>query len=45
MLRKTLIALFAALALFASFDFGANARPGGLGGECEGGSAYAIPRC
>lgn len=43
MLRKTLIALFATLALFASFSSGSNARPGGL--DCEGGSAYAIPRC
>jgi len=43
MLRKTIIALFATLALFASFNSGSNARPGGV--DCEGGSAYAIPRC
>ena len=43
MFRKTMIALFATLALFASFDVGANARPAGL--DCEAGSAYAIPRC
>jgi hypothetical protein len=43
MLRKTVIALFATLALFASIDTGANARPGGS--DCEAGSAYAVPRC
>jgi hypothetical protein len=42
MLTKTIIALFAALALFASFDSGANAQ-----GGCEEGnsSAYARPLC
>ena len=45
MFTKTMIALFAALALFssASFDSGANARP--QGGDCELGSAYAVSRC
>lgn len=43
MLKKTFIALVAALALIASIDTGANARP--VGGDCEFGSAYAIPRC
>lgn len=42
MSKKIIIALFAALALFASFDTGANAQ-----GSCEEGhaSAYARPRC
>jgi hypothetical protein len=42
MFTKTMIALFAALALFASFDYGANAQ-----GNCDfdSGSAYARPRC
>ena len=44
MFTKTMIALFAALALFssASFDPGAKAQ-----GDCdtEWGSAYARPRC
>jgi hypothetical protein len=44
MFTKTIIALFAALALFssASFDSGAKAQ-----GDCdtEWGSAYARPRC
>ena len=43
MFKKTVIALVAALALIASFDSGANARPDGL--DCEIGSAYAVPRC
>jgi hypothetical protein len=43
MFTKTIIALFAALALFASFDSGAKAQ----GGSCEegNGSAYARPLC
>jgi hypothetical protein len=42
MFKKTIIALFATFALFASFDTGANAQ-----GSCEEGhaSAYARPRC
>jgi hypothetical protein len=42
MSKKIIIALFAALALFASFETGANAQ-----GSCEEGhaSAYARPRC
>jgi hypothetical protein len=42
MLKKTLIALFATLAVIASFHSGANA-----GGNCEesAASAYARPRC
>jgi len=42
MSKKIIFALFAALALFASFDTGANAQ-----GSCEEGhaSAYARPRC
>ena len=43
MFKKTIIALVAALALIASFDTGANARPQGT--DCEFGSAYAVPRC
>ena len=43
MFKKTFVALVAALALIASLDTGANARP--AGGDCEFGSAYAIPRC
>jgi hypothetical protein len=43
MFKKTFIALVAALALIASLDTGANARPQGL--DCEFGSAYAVPRC
>ena len=43
MFKKTFIALVAALALIASLDTGANARP--PGSDCELGSAYAIPRC
>jgi hypothetical protein len=42
MFKKSMIALFAALALIASFDHGANAQ-----GNCEesAASAYARPRC
>ncbi len=42
MLKKTLIALFASLALIATLDSGANAR-----GDCDdsAASAYAVPRC
>lgn len=43
MFKKTMIALFATLALIASIDAGANARPSGS--DCEAGSAYAVPRC
>jgi hypothetical protein len=42
MLKKTIIALVAALALIASFDSGAKAQ-GGC--DTEWGSAYARPRC
>ena len=41
MLKKTMIAIVAALALITSFDSGAKAQ-GGCG---EWSSAYAIPRC
>ena len=41
MLKKTVIALVAALGLIASFDSGAKAQ-GGCG---EWSSAYAHPRC
>ena len=42
MFKKTMIALFATIALIASFETGANAQ-----GSCEEGhaSAYARPRC
>lgn len=43
MFKKTFVALVAALALIASLNAGANARP--AGGDCEFGSAYAVPRC
>jgi hypothetical protein len=43
MFKKTIVALVAALALIASLESGANARPTGL--DCEFGSAYAVPRC
>ena len=42
MSNKIFVALVAALALFASLNAGANARPHS---DCDGGSAYAIPRC
>ena len=41
MLKKTIIALVAAFALFASFDSGVKAQS-----HCgEWSSAYALPRC
>jgi hypothetical protein len=42
MFKKTFVALVAALALIASLNVGADARPHT---DCELGSAYAIPRC
>jgi hypothetical protein len=43
MFKKTFVALIAALALIASLNVDANARP--AGSDCEFGSAYAVPRC
>jgi hypothetical protein len=42
MFKKTFVALVAALALIASLNAGADARPHT---DCEFGSAYAVPRC
>jgi hypothetical protein len=42
MFKKTFVALVAALALIASLNVGADARPTS---DCEFGSAYAVPRC
>lgn len=44
MFKKSIIALFAAIALFASFDTGAKAQGGGCDDSAN--SAYAVmPRC
>ena len=41
MFRKIIIALFATLALSATFDVSTKAQAS----NCEAGSAYPIPRC